>query len=174
MALNLVKRVSRSWSTTSIPPRSHRCATAARRWVASPEQVAAAAERTIVMVETTAQAESVITGERGIVKSAPRGHIVICMSTIDPFALRRLAEQLPPRGVATLERARERGNRARGLGELSVIAGGDPATFEACRDLFAAMGTKLFTVGALGQGLAMKLVNNMLIQSTAWRWRRRW
>jgi hypothetical protein len=49
-------------------------------------------------------------------------------------------------------------------GELSVIAGGDAATFEACRDLFKAMGTNLFHVGGLGQGLAMKLVNNMLVQ----------
>jgi 3-hydroxyisobutyrate dehydrogenase len=33
----------------------------------------------------------------------------------------------------------------------------------ACRDLFEAMGAKVFT-GGLGQGLAMKLVNNMLGQ----------
>ena len=49
-------------------------------------------------------------------------------------------------------------------GELSIIGGGEPATFEACRDLFSAMGAKIFHVGGLGQGLAMKLVNNMLVQ----------
>lgn len=164
MALNLVKRgfslVVHDIDPTKVAPLRDRGA----KVVASPEQVAAAAERTIVMVETTAQAESVIAGERGIVKSAPRGHIVICMSTIDPFALRRLAEQLAARGVATLDAPVSGGTERAGSGELSVIAGGDPATFEACRDLFAAMGTKLFHVGALGQGLAMKLVNNMLIQ----------
>jgi 3-hydroxyisobutyrate dehydrogenase-like beta-hydroxyacid dehydrogenase len=48
-------------------------------------------------------------------------------------------------------------------GKLSIIAGGDAKTYAACRDLFEAMGTKLFHVGGLGQGLAMKLVNNMLI-----------
>jgi len=164
MALNLVKRgfslVVHDIDPTKVAPLRDRGA----KVFASPEQVAAAAERTIVMVETTAQAESVIAGERGIVKSAPRGHIVICMSTIDPFALRRLAEQLAARGVATLDAPVSGGTERAGSGELSVIAGGDPATFEACRDLFAAMGTKLFHVGALGQGLAMKLVNNMLIQ----------
>src|SRR6267378_3226095 len=164
MALNLVKRgfslVVHDIDPTKVAPLRDRGA----KVVASPEQVAAAAERTIVMVETTAQAESVIAGERGLVKSAPRGHIVICMSTIDPFALRRLAEQLAARGVATLDAPVSGGTERAGSGELSVIAGGDPATFEACRDLFAAMGTKLFHVGALGQGLAMKLVNNMLIQ----------
>jgi 3-hydroxyisobutyrate dehydrogenase-like beta-hydroxyacid dehydrogenase len=49
-------------------------------------------------------------------------------------------------------------------GELSIIVGGDVATFDACGDLFKAMGTNLFHVGPLGSGLAMKLVNNMLIQ----------
>src|SRR2546430_4568733 len=164
MALNLVKRgfslVVHDIDPTKVAPLRDGGA----KVVASPEQVAAAGERTIVMVETTAQAESVIAGERGIVKSAPRGHIVVCMSTIDPFALRRLAEQLVARGVATLDAPVSGGTERASSGELSIIAGGDPATFEACRDLFAAMGTKLFHVGALGQGLAMKLVNNMLIQ----------
>ena len=49
-------------------------------------------------------------------------------------------------------------------GELSVIAGGDKATFESCRPMFAAMSSHQFHVGGIGQGLALKLVNNMLIQ----------
>jgi 3-hydroxyisobutyrate dehydrogenase len=49
-------------------------------------------------------------------------------------------------------------------GELSIIVGGAPETVAACKDLFEAMGKNVFHVGALGQGLAMKLVNNMLVQ----------
>jgi 3-hydroxyisobutyrate dehydrogenase-like beta-hydroxyacid dehydrogenase len=108
--------------------------------------------------------EAVIAGERGIIESAGRGHIVMCMSTIDPFVLRRLAELLATRGVATLDAPVSGGTERAKSGELSIIAGGDTATFEKCRDVFSAMGTRLFHVGALGQGLAMKLVNNMLIQ----------
>jgi 3-hydroxyisobutyrate dehydrogenase len=130
----------------------------------SAERVAAAVERTICIVETTAQAEAVIAGERGIVKSAKPGHIVICMSTIDPFAARRLAETLAARGVAMLDAPVSGGTERAASGELSIIAGGDPATFDACNDVFKAMGTNLFHVGPLGSGLAMKLVNNMLIQ----------
>ena len=130
----------------------------------SPEGVAAAADRTICMVETTAQAEAVITGESGIIRSAAPGHIVICMSTIDPLVARRLGAELAARGVGMLDAPVSGGTERAASGELSVIAGGDASTFEACRDLFAAMGTKLFHVGSLGQGLAMKLVNNMLVQ----------
>src|SRR5262245_47130293 len=116
------------------------------------------------MVETTAQAESVIAGEHGIIRSAAAGHIVLCMSTIDPFAARRLADALATRGVAMLDAPVSGGTTRAASGELSIIAGGDEATFEACRDVFKAMGTNVFHVGALGQGLAMKLVNNMLVQ----------
>ena len=164
MALNLAKRgvplAVHDIDASKVVPLRERGAKIAD----SPAQVAEASQRTIVMVETTAQAESVIAGERGIVTSAGRGHIVICMSTIDPFALRRLAGVLAARGVAMLDAPVSGGTERATSGELSIIAGGDPATFEACRDLFTAMGTRLFHVGGLGQGLAMKLVNNMLIQ----------
>jgi 3-hydroxyisobutyrate dehydrogenase-like beta-hydroxyacid dehydrogenase len=130
----------------------------------SPERVAFAADRTISMVETTAQAEAVIAGERGIIRSAKSGHIVISMSTIDPLVARRLADLLGARGVAMLDAPVSGGTERAQSGELSIIVGGAPETFEACRDLFKAMGTKIFHVGTLGQGLAMKLVNNMLVQ----------
>ena len=164
MALNLAKRgvplVVHDIDATKIVPLRERGAKVAD----SPAEVAEASRRTIVMVETTAQAEAVIAGERGIVRTAGRGHIVICMSTIDPFALRRLAEALSARGVAMVDAPVSGGTERATSGELSIIAGGDRTTFEACVDLFTVMGTKVFHVGGLGQGLAMKLVNNMLIQ----------
>jgi 3-hydroxyisobutyrate dehydrogenase-like beta-hydroxyacid dehydrogenase len=130
----------------------------------SPAAVAALVERTIAMVETTDQAEEVITGDRGIIASAQAGHIVICMSTIDPFAARRFARRLRERGIAMLD-APVSGGTVRAIsGELSVIVGGAPETYAACEDLFRAMGKNLFHVGALGHGLAMKLLNNMLGQ----------
>ena len=131
---------------------------------ASPKAVAAAADRTICMVETTAQAEAVIAGEQGIIQGAAPGHIVVSMSTIDPFAVRRLGAELAARQVAMLDAPVSGGTVRAASGELSIIAGGAPETFAACRDLFEAMGAKIFHVGGLGQGLAMKLVNNMLGQ----------
>ena len=130
----------------------------------SPEGVASMATRTICMVETTAQAEAVIAGERGIVQGARPGHVVACMSTIDPFAARRLAERLAARGIAVLDAPVSGGTERAASGDLSIICGGPAEAFEACRDLFEGMGKHVFHVGGLGQGLAVKLVNNMLIQ----------
>jgi 3-hydroxyisobutyrate dehydrogenase-like beta-hydroxyacid dehydrogenase len=130
----------------------------------SPAAVAAAAPRTICMVETTDQAEEVIIGDHGIVTGAQAGHIVLCMSTIDPFAARRFARRLRERGIAMLDAPVSGGTVRAKSGELSIIVGGAPETYAACEDLFRAMGKNLFHVGALGHGLAMKLLNNMLGQ----------
>jgi len=164
MALNLIKRgfalVVHDIEVTKLEPLR----AAGARIVASAEEVAAASTRMICMVETTSQAESVITGQQGFIKSAARGSIVICMSTIDPVVARAMGDALAPRGVAMLDAPVSGGTERATSGELSIIGGGDTATFEACRDLFEAMGTRIFHVGGLGQGLAMKLVNNMLVQ----------
>lgn len=130
----------------------------------SPDAVAAATGRTICMVETTEQAESVILGDCGIVRGARPGHIVLCMSTIDPFAAQRIGAELAERGIAMVDAPVSGGTVRAQSGELSVIVGGAAETFAACEDLFLAIGKNIFHVGALGHGLAMKLVNNMLGQ----------
>ena len=71
--------------------------------VTSPAAVASACDRTICMVETTDQAETVIIGDQGIITRAQAGHIVLCMSTIDPFAARRFEGRLAERGIAMLD-----------------------------------------------------------------------
>jgi 3-hydroxyisobutyrate dehydrogenase-like beta-hydroxyacid dehydrogenase len=128
------------------------------------EAVAAAVDRTILIVETTDQAKEVIMGERGIVRGAKPGHVVVCMSTIDPFAAREIAEQLKAKGIAMVDAPVSGGTGRAQSGELSVIVGGDEETVARCEDLFKAMGNRTFHVGPLGSGLAMKLVNNMLVQ----------
>ena len=164
MALNLVKHgfslVVHDIDAAKVALWSTRGAKVA----GSAEEVAARVERTISMVETTAQAEAVIGGEHGIIRGARPGHVVACMSTIDPLVARRLAEQLAARGIAMVDAPVSGGTERAASGELSIIVGGAAETVAACQDLFRAMGAKVFHVGGLGQGLAMKLVNNMLIQ----------
>ena len=58
----------------------------------TPRAVAGASAKTIVMVETTAQAEAVIMGDDGIASGADSGDTVLCMSTIDPLGADALEE----------------------------------------------------------------------------------
>src|SRR2546425_1196018 len=77
---------------------------------------------------------------------------------------RPMALDLAARGIAMLDAPVSGGTVRAQSGELSIIAGGDADTFKACQDLFQAMGANIFHVGGIGQGLAMKLINNMLGQ----------
>ena len=164
MALNLVK-AGFSLVVNDIDEAKSRALKAKGAEVAgSAQAVAAAADRTIVIVETTEQAEAVIIGAHGIIRGARPGHIVVCMSTIDPFIAQSIADRLAAVDVAMIDAPVSGGTGRAQSGELSVIAGGAREAFEKCTDLFAALGSQSFHVGPLGSGLAMKLVNNMLVQ----------
>jgi 3-hydroxyisobutyrate dehydrogenase len=129
-----------------------------------PSAIARATERTICMVETTAQAEEVIAGADGFLQGAAPGHVVLCMSTIDPIALRRMGEALAARGVGLLDAPVSGGVTGAEEGTLNVIVGGAREVFSECEPMFRALGRNVFHVGPLGNGLAMKLLNNMLLQ----------
>lgn len=127
----------------------------------SPEQMARQCTRLVCMVETTPQMQEVI---GGFARGASPGHIVICMSTVDVPALQRVGADLAAQGIALLDAPVSGGTTGAAAGTLSVICGGPRETFAACEDLFRAMGGNVFLMGPLGSGLAMKLINNMLLQ----------
>lgn len=163
MARNLLKAGVRLVVHDLDPRKVQSLAEAGAEVAASPQAVARETTRSICMVETTAQAEAVILGETGFAQSAKPGHIVISMSTADPFKLRELEPKLAAQGIRLLDAPVSGGTVGAADGSLSIMVGGDRATFEACADLFEAMGGNVFYAGKLGNGLAMKLINNMLV-----------
>lgn len=130
----------------------------------NPADAARQASTLISMVDTTAQAEEVIMGPGGFAETAQSGDVIISMSTIDLMALRRMHPKLAARGIALLDApvtGMEKGAKA---GTLNAYVGGDAAALEKVRPVLASMAAKINHFGAIGQGLAMKLINNMLFQ----------
>ncbi len=130
----------------------------------TPADTARKASRVIVMVETTAQAEAVIVGPGGIIETAEAGDTVIAMPTIDPLAVKAMHAALAEKGIGMIDAPVSGGVPRARAGTLTTAVGGDPATIQACRPLLEAMCSQIFEMGEIGQGLAMKLVNNMLNQ----------
>lgn len=162
MALNMVKAGIPLVARDLDPAKTAALTAAGAETAGSAREVAAMCERTVCLVETTEDAERAILGPDGIAEGAGAGHVVVCMSTIDPDAARRIGGELAARGIAMLDAPVSGGTARAAAGDLAVIAGGDAETFAACRDIFDAVGSHAFHVGELGQGLAMKLINNML------------
>ncbi len=130
----------------------------------TPAEIGSQADRTVTMVETTAQTEDIIFGNNGLTSTAKSGHSVAMMSTIDPTATKRFHASLAEKSISMVDAPVSGGTPRAATGELSVICGGNKAAIDGWRPAFEAMSSNIFHVGEIGQGLAMKLVNNMLIQ----------
>lgn len=131
---------------------------------ANPADLARQARIAVLMVDTTAQVEEVLFGPEGLARTARPGDKVICMSTIDPAAVKSFAERLAAMGIGIIDSpvsGMEKGARE---GTLKAFVGGAPADVDACRPVLEAMASTIIHLGPVGQGLAMKLINNMLVQ----------
>ena len=130
---------------------------------ASPGDVAARSDVTIVMVRTPAQAEAVVLGAGGVLERARRGTFLIVMSTVGVPCMRRLAEAARRTGLRFLD-APVSGGRARAEdGTLTIIVGGTDADVEAARPVLAAMGTQIEHVGDAGAGTTVKMANQVIL-----------
>jgi 3-hydroxyisobutyrate dehydrogenase-like beta-hydroxyacid dehydrogenase len=127
-----------------------------------PADVARQARIVITMVDTTEQSQDVIVRPGGISDGAQSGDAVLCMSTIDPPAVVRMHEQLAPKGIGMLDAPVAGMIKGAKEGTLRAFVGGDSATLELCRPVLESMTSEIIHIGALGQGLTMKLINNML------------
>ncbi|MDO9437250.1 NAD(P)-dependent oxidoreductase [Hydrogenophaga sp.] len=125
--------------------------------------VGARASTMISMVDTTAQAEDVIIG--GFLQHAQAGDLIISMGTIDPLAVRRMHAQLAEKGVDFIDAPVSGMGDAPARADLKTFVGGDAATVERAMPVLRTMASNITHVGDIGQGIVMKLVNNMMVQA---------
>ena len=144
MAANILKAGHPLVAYDIQPAKNERIAAIGAQVASGPADVARRARTVISMVDTTAQAEEVIVGPGGFIEAAQPGDLVISMSTIDP----------PVSGM-------DKGAKD---GTLKSFVGGDPSVLERARPVLRAMASDITHVGAIGQGCAMKMINNMLAQ----------
>jgi 3-hydroxyisobutyrate dehydrogenase len=90
------------------------------------------------------------------------GAIVIDMSSADPVGTRELGKELAAVNLLLVDAPVSGGVTRATDGSLAIMIGGDPDAVAAARPLLACMGGKLFEVGSLGCGHAMKCLNNFL------------
>ncbi len=134
---------------------------------ASPADVALRARRIICMVETTAHVRQVVEGADGIVTSATPGHRIACMSTIAPKDIKEMQAALETKGIGFIDAPVSGGTERAIAGTLSIFASGDAEVIDSFQDVFDVVGQNVFRLGGIGQGTAVKLVNNMLMQVNA-------
>lgn len=130
---------------------------------ANPREVAQGSDVVITMVGDVPDVEEVALGPEGIVAGAHAGLVHVDMTTISPDATRRTAARLAEAGVQMLDAPVSGGEPGAIAGTLSIMVGGDEATFERCRPVFEAMGKKIVYCGPSGSGQVVKLCNQVVV-----------
>jgi len=123
------------------------------------------ADVVILMLPSDDALRESMQGSGGVLGRLRAGQIVIDMSTSMLATSQRLAALIADRGAAMLDAPVSGGEQAAQAGTLSIMVGGEPATFERCRPALAAMGSAVTYIGANGMGLIAKYVNQMLMEA---------
>src|SRR4051812_15546890 len=158
MAANIAKRsfALTVWNRTAA--RAQPLAAAGATVAESPSQAAAGADVVLSMLSDPAALEAVWSDALTTLRP---GALAIDLSTVDPASARALAARVAGRGAAFLD-APVSGTRAPAAeGKLLIMAGGEPADVERARPVLECMG-RVVHMGAVGQGMAAKLVLNGL------------
>jgi 3-hydroxyisobutyrate dehydrogenase-like beta-hydroxyacid dehydrogenase len=117
----------------------------------------------IVITSLTDQdvVDSMVMGDNGALRGMKKGALWIEMSTIDPDASIKQAEQAKRAGVDRLDAPVIGNPNMAAEGHLSLLVGGDENVFEKNREILNQLGSTIIYLGKPGSGHKMKLILNL-------------
>lgn len=135
---------------------------AGARLTTSPREAARDADVIISMVADDVASRALWLGESGVLAGVQPGAVLIECSTLTVDWVKELAALATDHGCEFLDApvAGSRGPAA--SGQLSFFVGGEIATLESVRPVFAPMAKSVTHVGPTGSGALVKLINNFL------------
>jgi 3-hydroxyisobutyrate dehydrogenase-like beta-hydroxyacid dehydrogenase len=128
--------------------------------LALPEDLAAGSEVVLTALPTEDAVRQVYTAMSAV---AGAGQIYADHSTVSPALNRHCAAILAGRGASFLDAPVSGGPAGAEAGTLTVMVGGDDATFQRALAVLEAFGSKIRLCGPIGAGQAIKLVNQYLV-----------
>lgn len=102
----------------------------------------------------------------GLLANMRKGQIFVDLGTSSVKLTRELAAEFAARGVRYLDAPVARTRQAAEAGTLSVMVGGEEATFEEIKSLLACCATDITFCGPIGSGQVSKILNNMVLFQT--------
>ena len=130
---------------------------------ATAREAAASAQVVLSSLADDAAVGAAYTGSDGIVAGLQPGAVVCEASTIDPGTVRRLRPLVEDRGASLLDTPVSGSVSTVEAGQLTIMAGGDPAVLERVRPVLDPLAKQILHVGELGAGAVMKLAVNSVL-----------
>ncbi|HLW02870.1 MAG TPA: NAD(P)-dependent oxidoreductase [Ktedonobacterales bacterium] len=134
---------------------------AGMQWADTPRQVAEAADVVFSMVTNTTALQHITDGPDGVLVGLKSGKVYCDMSTVSPGFSRKLAERVAATGAQMLDVPVSGSVITLEQGNLSLMVGGDEATFEKVKPILLNIGPRINYVGKNGQAVLMKIAINL-------------
>ena len=135
-------------------------------WADDPVALLAKSDVVISIVGFPQDVEQVYFGEQGLIANAQPGQILIDMTTSKPSLARKITKAAAKRHIQALDAPVSGGDIGADKGTLTIMVGGDQATYQKLQPIFAAMGQEINYFGAAGQGQETKMANQIMIAGT--------
>lgn len=131
-------------------------------WGEAPGPLAAGAEAIVTSLPSPAAVRAVMEGEDGVLAKLRPGNIWVEMSTNDAEEVQRLGALARDKGAEVLEAPITGGCHRAESGEITILVGGEEATFQRILPVLEAMGGEVLHMGPLGSASVVKVITNML------------
>ncbi len=154
-----------AWNRTSDRPGINTAREAGAAIAPSIREAVTNADIIFLCVSDVPDVESVLLGDTGVVHYAQPNALVVDTSTIGPQAAKRIAQALQERNLRFVDAPISGGDIGAKNGTLTIMVGGEPADFEECQPLLAAMGKTIRWCGPVGSGQGVKLCNQVLVST---------
>ena len=149
----------------------NRSATKAAKWVAdhggksapTPKAAATGADFVFSCVGNDDDLRSVILGADGALAGMKSGAVLIDNTTASAIVARELDEAAKAKGVGFLDAPVSGGQAGAENGQLTVMVGGDEATFAKAKPVIEAYAKMVGLMGPAGAGQLTKMVNQLCI-----------
>ena len=129
----------------------------------SSSATAAQCDVIITMLPDGPDVEAVVLGKDGVLEGARNGAIVVDMSSINPVTAQKIAAACEAKGVSFIDAPVSGGEPKAIDGTLTIMAGGDQATFDKVLPVLQKMGSTVTLTGAVGAGNTTKLANQIMV-----------
>lgn len=132
----------------------------------SPKEVAQKSDIVFVMVPDTPHVADVLFAAQGVAEGVRSGSVVVDMSSISPIATKDFAARIRALGAEYLDAPVSGGEVGAKAASLTIMVGGNQATFDRVEPLFALMGKNITLIGECGSGQTCKVANQVVVALT--------
>ena len=131
----------------------------------SAREVGEESDTVIVMVLDFQQVKNAILPPDGALGGMRKGATLIITSTITPQDVTEMESIAREHGISVIDSPVSGGRLRAEDASLALMVGGEEAVVKENEDILKAMGSNVFHVGKVGQGQAMKMVNQILVSA---------